>query len=477
MRVNYILFFDRSLIGNNKNYLLKNMLVWILILVYPFEALGQIESKKSSVKGLVDIYPTATKHATILYASNATNKEGNPKNLAAHYVFKGPGLFEWKMEIPEKGEYEVVLNYSARKNGASAKIISGKRSIAGPIEITSGVYAENKEWYQFNCERKLIPGRLFLAEGSNSLTLSLNTPDSSFETIIYSLELIPVHMKNEIVNDLKKARNARAASDWLSSMKYGVMFHWTSQSAPRSGPIKPYKKAVEDFDVSAFADMVSRTGAEYVIFTGNHAEPHFPAPLKVWEKVYPGWTTERDLISEISEALRLKNIRFILYLATHIYAKQDKVDTKEFQRLNDILISEIGDRYRDKVDGFWLDGFYQCYANHPTFDFEAFYKTCKTGNPNRIVALNSWLYPIVSEWQDYWAGEVYTPGTVPANKIIDSGPGKGLAFQGLVVLENDWVHDKIDSKIPSPRLQTNLLVNYISSCDNETIKDPVPSNP
>jgi hypothetical protein len=109
----------------------------------------------------------------------------------------------------------------------------------------------------------------------------------------------------------------------------------------------------------------------------------------------------------------------------------------------------------------------------PGFDFEKFYNVCKIGNPNRLLALNSWLYPIVSEWQDYWAAEVYSLGIAPENKIVKSGPGKGLQFQSLIALQGDWVHSSLNSKVHPNRLSSEELIKYISSCEG---KGPVTIN-
>jgi alpha-L-fucosidase len=293
----------------------------------------------------------------------------------------------------------------------------------------------------------------------------VQAPDKNFETNIYTLELIPVSKKTAIVKELAKIEKATPKMDWFSYLKYGVMFHWTSMTMPLQGEQKSYKDAVRDFDVGAFVSMVERMGADYVIFTGNHAENYFPGPLKKWEKEYPGMTTERDLIAEISDALKKKNIRFILYLASHIYAKikDEKTDLKEFERLNFELITEIGKHYKDKIDGYWFDGWYQSNEKFPGFDYEKFYNICKIGNPNRLLGLNTWLYTITTPWQDYWAGEVYTEGTPPVNRINQSGPAKGLQFHNLIVMEDDWLHTKKNTKIISPTVKVDNLINYISS--------------
>ena len=419
------------------------------------------------------LYPAATKYATILYTIEVNTKEGSINNLAGHSIIKGTGQFNWKQKINAEGEYEMILSYSVRKEGVTVLVSSEKNTISNAIGITKGVYEGGTEWYRFNCERRLLTGKLLLKKGINSIALKVNAPDQTFETVISTLELVPESKKIIAVKDIMKAKASRPGMNWFSSMKYGVMFHWTSLTTPPSGPLKPYSQAVKDFNVHDFVNMVERTGADYVIFTGCWAETYIPAPLQQWEKEYPGHTTERDLISEISDSLNKRGIKFFLYLSTHVYAKYDKVDTREFERLNYELLSEIGTRFKEKIAGYWFDGWYQSFQKHPGFDFEKFYNVCKIGNPNRLVALNSWLYPTVSEWQDYWAGEVYSPEKTPENTIVKSGPGKGLQFHSLIALQADWAHTSLNSKVHPNKLSAEEMINYISACEG---KGPVTIN-
>jgi hypothetical protein len=133
----------------------------------------------------------------------------------------------------------------------------------------------------------------------------------------------------------------------------------------------------------------------------------------------------------------------------------------------------VGNRYKDKVAGYWFDGWYQCFSRFPGFDFESFYKCCKVGNANMVIALNSWLYPTVSVWQDYWAGEVFSSSASPKSSIIKEGPGLGLQFQALLALEGDWVYTKENKEIPPPAIETSFLTNLIQS---STGKGPVTLN-
>jgi hypothetical protein len=430
-------------------------------------------ASQSNVAANPSLYPTAVKYARTLYVSKAKKTVGNNRILAGHCSLKGKGQFGWQLDVEWEGEYELIFAYSVTKAGATVTVGSEKNTVTSDLQITKGLYEESKGWNKINIERKLLSRKLLLRKGIDSISLSIDAPDENFETILYTLELVPQNKKEAALVDLNKARRSRPEMGWFSAMKYGVMFHWTSLTTPETGQLKPYAQAVKDFDVHRFAEMVKATGADYVIFTGCWAQTYIPAPLRQWEKEYPGHTTKRDLIAEISDSLRKRNIKFILYLSTHVYAKYDSVDTKEFTRLNFELISEIGEHYRDKIAGYWFDGWYQSFEKHPEFDFEKFYKICKQGNPKRLVALNAWLYPIVTEWQDYWAGEVYDPGITPTHKIIQSGPGKGLQFHALLALQGDWVHSPLNTKIPPPRLEANDIIKYIIGSEG---KGPVTIN-
>ena len=215
----------------------------------------------------------------------------------------------------------------------------------------------------------------------------------------------------------------------MAKAGYGLMFHWTSQSVGKDGAQKPYAQGVDDFDVKRVAEMVEETGAGYVLFTVCHAQPYCPAPLSSWEKYFPGKTTKRDLIADLAQALNAKGIKLMCYFPAHVIGKYPRASSLEFTQMTSDIVKEFGERYGDKVAGYWFDGFYQCFEKYPDFPFREFFKICKAGNPNRVIALNSWIYPSVSEWQEYWAGETTNPVGLPVNGTTqERGPGAGLAL-------------------------------------------------
>ena len=122
----------------------------------------------------------------------------------------------------------------------------------------------------------------------------------------------------------------------------------------------------------------------------------------------------------------------------------------------------MGNRYQNKISGYWFDSWYQILEVFPEVPFEAFNAASKTGNKDRIICLNSWIYPAVTPWQDYWAGEVASPVAVPQKGFMKDGPAPDLAYQALLIMEPYWVQEK--AEMPAPRFNSTELSQYIRNC-------------
>ena len=127
----------------------------------------------------------------------------------------------------------------------------------------------------------------------------------------------------------------------------------------------------------------------------------------------------------MAQALNAKGIKLMCYFPTHVVGKYPNASSKEFTQMTSDILKEFGERYGEKIAGYWFDGFYQCFEKYPDFSFRDFYEMCKAGNSKRIIAVNSWIYPSVTEWQDYWAGETANPSscqsTGPTSAALDRG--------------------------------------------------------
>ena len=421
-------------------------------------------------------WPVSTDDVTALYGSwvgglQATVQYQDPdaKPAGAYWLaWNGAGAASWNISAPEAGDYELNLCYASSIPGVAFTVSVGDNHLRTQSVETKGYWPDDPS-APMNFERIALPGRLRLAKGENILRLDI----AEFRGCIRvrSLELVHVSAKAALRADADRARDSRANTDWFVKAGYGLFSHWTSQVPPlRGGKPKPYEQAVNEFDVDLYANMVAETGSQYVIFTANHAEPTFPGPLKTWEHYHPGWTTQRDLISELADALNKRGVHFVMYLASEICGGvrasrgvRRLKSTPEYQKTLEDILMEIGTRYGKKVPAYWFDHASWSKENFPHLSFGHLWTAVKSGNPDRLVAYNFWQFPIMTQWQDYYANEgaVSKP---PASRYMEVGPAKGLQYHVAVPIDGAYIYLKPDSDLPGPIYKDDQLVDFVKGC-------------
>lgn len=408
-----------------------------------------------------------------LYASTAakigSNVEFNELKIQANCG--DSGTLAWNVTASNEGNFELFLSYAAAEPDFVVGVRSGSSLVKVNLDATEGIYKGKDPFYNF--ERCKLEGTLHLTRGVNPLTLHVGSPGPGKKLGFRCLEVIPASTMKGLESAAERARASRASTDWFVEAKYGVMFHWTDFSLPKDGPKKPYPDAVNAFDVDAFARQVEATGAGYVILTLNHAHPHCPAPIRTWEAIHPGWTTRRDLVGEIADALKQRGIRLLLYLNSPIMTKlgedirqtgpyQLTYSEEEFVDIHRQVLTEIGTRYGQRLAGYWFDSWYQSLAAYPDVPIESIYQFCKTGNPDRITAFNFWVFPVLTPWQDYWAGELNELHKPFQSRYIQRGAGKGFQAHGMLSMLPSWVH--VDpGPIPPPQFNADDLIAYVKA--------------
>lgn len=448
----------------NKKYYYSSFLFFLCLNAFSCTIEPNLSKLISDETGITSGIELKLDRSTFLYGTKATHVVGAiEKQGGDYFTWGGNAEMGWAINVPEVEKYDLYLiaDIPAESKNIQMIFTFGTTSSRFTINPTTGPWIGGGK----NFQRIKVLSDASLQKGNQEVSLKSTGLASDITLLnIRSIELVPASAIQSIENENKRAIASRASTEWLVKTGYGLMFHWTSQSVNPDGSNKPYVQAVNDFDVKKFASLVEKTGAGYVIFTIGHAEPYCPAPLKNWEKYHPGKTTKRDLIAEISDQLKTKNIRLICYLPTHIVAKYQKVKSTEFMKINTEVLQEMGERYKDKIAGYWFDGWYQCFEEYPDVSFESFFKATKAGNKDRIIALNSWIYPSVTPWQEYWAGEVASPVAIPVNGFMTNGPVPDLRYQALLIMEPYWVQEK--AEMPDPRFTSTELSQYIRNCMN-----------
>jgi Alpha-L-fucosidase len=409
-----------------------------------------------------------------LYGATAEEIWGNAKldNLKISVNCKDSSRIKWNVTAPEEGEYDLFISCAVPGPNFHLEVISGGSSVKSDLKITEGVYHSTEGGWYFNFERKRLEGRLHLSRGINPVTLQVSGTDADEVVRLRCLEVLPASANNAMTAAEESARAHRACTDWFVKAGYGVMFHWTDFTQPRDGVKKPYPEAVNAFDVDTFAKLISEIGAAYVIFTLNHAHPHCPAPIEAWEAIHPGSTTRRDLMGDIADALAKRGIKFLLYINSPVLTMLGHIGTnglyeltyseEKFTEIHKNVLSEIGSRYRDKLAGYWFDSWYQSLAAYPDVPLEAIYRYCKVGNPARITAFNFWIFPVLTPWQDYWAGELNSLQDPFESRYIQRGAGTGFQAHGMVTMLESWVHSET-GPIPPPQFSTEDLIAHVKA--------------
>lgn len=406
------------------------------------------------------------------YEPDFSNAFMNHMNLWMAAKKAGPCRIEWKLQAPEDGMYEVDA-LAAGKGSRLVLTCNGRKQKTG---------AELSATASFGWARVSL-GTVRLKAGENSLRLDVEaTKGFKFD----ALEIAQPAVKVDL---LKDALAMRQKPDWFRSAGYGLMFQWTNRATPPNGPIKAWEEKVNKFDLDGFARMVEESGAAYVLWSVTWGNQYISAPIQSLDEFIKGRTTRRDLLGEMADALHDRGIKLIFYYhygydcnhsidADWMTASGGyKADKTAFYRNWMAIVSEIGDRYGDKLHGWWFDGgqrYYNCHFDGTPGDqgplsapFKELTLAARSGNRKRIVAYNSWIKPRLTEYQDYYGGEGAHVSSGLDKGCFRSGPQQGLLAHGCFIFESQWGHIQPDTAIPEPRYSLKKLTSLVRKAQQE----------
>ena len=248
-------------------------------------------------------------------------------------------------------------------------------------------------------------------------------------------------------------------TDWFRDAKWGVFMHYMADTVIQGDPLTPEKwnNAVDAFDVAGLAEQLASAGAGYFVLTLGQNSGFYSAPNATYDRltgIAPSKCARRDLVSDLSAALRKKKIRLMVYLPsgapdrdkeamkaleweagkfplwTYKNGKPTGQDPRlaSFQRKWEAVIAEWSKRWGSKVSGWWFDGCYYADAmyRHPEPpNFASLAGAACAGNPKSLVAFNPGVVnPIITltPEEDYTAGEINEP-----DKVVCGGRWVGTA--------------------------------------------------
>lgn len=225
---------------------------------------------------------------------------------------------------------------------------------------------------------------------------------------------------------VSQAAANNSSTDWFQRAAYGVFVHYLQdlQNDPQQvhslGRETSWDECVREFDARRFADAMAEAGAGYVIFTMHQRTRFLIAPNATFDHLTgyrPGEAcSTRDLIEDLYRALQVKNIPLMLYWtgdgprtdakAAAALGWKDPVPTSYVEKWASV-VQEYGERYREKVAGWWVDGSYP-FIGYDDEKLSILARALKAGNASRIIAFNPGVQDRVrpySRHEDYTCGE------------------------------------------------------------------------
>ncbi|WP_162417491.1 alpha-L-fucosidase [Cyclobacterium roseum] len=277
---------------------------------------------------------------------------------------------------------------------------------------------------------------------------------------------------------------AQNRASWMKDAQWGVMIHYqpewlASENQLDSITLDNWNELIDNYDCDGLAKQLSEVGAGYLIFTVRHGPAFFASPNSMYDHYtgqVPSRCSNRDLISDLSDALDEYGIKLIAYLPAHApyrnkaemegfaLTRGDHYKFGAFERNSEALlrwqeiIREYSIRWGDKVAGWWLDGCYRPNINLRQPDipnFASLAAAARSGNPNRIVAFNPGVFPRImslTPYEDYTAGETNDPGSIQWRYNYE-GMIDGKQIQILSYLGKFWGQG-------APRFAVDEVVKY-----------------
>ena len=384
----------------------------------------------------------------------------------------GASHVEWTVQASADGLYGVTASVEGK--GSQLVVTCNDQKLEASVAEAG--------WHRIEL------GNIALKAGQNSVLLEIDAVTVKAGTRHKNFMLSALELAQPAVREAiqKETLATRKQADWFKDAGYGLMFQWTNRATPPQGPAKGWEEKINDFDLDAFIELVDASGAAYVIWSATWGNQYISAPVKSLDQLIAGRTTSRDLLGEMAARLHEKEVKLIFYYhyGYECYHAQDtawlelaggyQADKSELYSNLMRIISELGTRYGDHLDGWWFDGgarYLNCHFDGSSAadgivsaPFKAFTAAARTGNPERLVAYNSWIKPRITDYQDYYGGEGKTSFSAAelTDGVFKRGRQQGLQAHGCFVLERRWGHIDLNTPIAKPKFSLKQLIGFVT---------------
>jgi len=376
---------------------------------------------------------------------------------------------DWVQAADNDGLYNALDLMELGVKAGSVVSVAHDDRLARPAWLTRQFQAMSLSLTVNGQAMKVFQRRIEKSEG---LTLGSNTEEAGAKAV----QMYVVFVNAAVSTQEGPVPQPRDRSAWMKTARWGVMTHyladWKVREANEPMNIEKWNQMIDRFDVEGLAGQLDAVGAGYTIITIGQNSGYYLSPNATYDRlvgIAPSRCSRRDLVSDVSTALRRRGIRLIVYLPSgapsgdrgareSLQWQNGPYPNKEFQVKWEQIIRDWSLRWGDKIDGWWFDGCYWpnvMYRSAEPPNFASFAAAARAGNPANAVAFNPGVVPrilSVTPHEDYTAGEINDPNRVEIRRTVD-GKIDGTQVHILSFLGEKW-------GMGSPRFSTEQVVQW-----------------
>jgi hypothetical protein len=247
---------------------------------------------------------------------------------------------------------------------------------------------------------------------------------------------------------------------------------WQTRANKLDISIDQWNKMVDGFDVEGMAKRLEQAGAGHYQLSIGQNSGYYLAPNAVYDRtvgITPSKCSRRDLVADIAEPLRKRDIKLMVYLPSGAPGADKQAcaalewlngpyPNRAFQEKWQLIITEWSSHWGASVSGWWFDGCYfsnSMYRSSAVPNFLTFAAAARAGNPNSAVAFNPGvIYRLISITpdEDYIAGEIDHPEQASVHRG-QNGLMDGAQIHMLSFLGTQWGGG-------TPRFTTDQVIEY-----------------
>ncbi|MBN2584509.1 MAG: hypothetical protein JXL80_15715 [Planctomycetes bacterium] len=289
--------------------------------------------------------------------------------------------------------------------------------------------------------------------------------------------------------------DATGRTTWFRKAGWGVFLHYLADGASVTRPVdmtaEQWNRRVDGFDVEGLADQLASVGAGYCVITVGQCSGFWLAPNATYDRIVghrPSRCSQRDLVSDLADALAARGIRLMVYAPATAPSNDAQAVEKlrwrwgfkepwpafggertgerlaEFQTMWESVLADWARRWGSRISGWWVDGVYfgEAMLRHPEPpNYASFAAALRAGNPDALVTFNGGAFsPLTVQCneEDYTAGEsdLFLPVARwkdGRQQVVDGTAGRAQ-YHVLTYLGQWWGRGE-------PRFPDDLVTAYV----------------